>query len=136
MHTVLIVDDQTTVRATIGYVLSAHDYNVILAASGTEALAIEAPFDVALIDVYMPGGDGFAVCRALRERVAKEGRNAAVVMMTAAWTTEAAEKALADGATGMLKKPFTATEMIAELERAIANPAPAAVVGLPAVVAA
>jgi CheY-like chemotaxis protein len=136
MHTVLVVDDQPTVRATIGYVLSAHDYNVILAASGAEALAINVPFDVALIDLYMPGGDGFAVCRSLRERMAKEGRNAAVVMMTAAFTHEAADKAIADGATGMLKKPFTAAEMIAELERAIANPAPAAAVAAPAVAAA
>src|SRR5436190_15827092 len=108
MRTVLIVDDQPTVRATIGYVLSAHDYNVVLAASGAEAFALTAPFDIALIDLYMPGADGFAVCRQLRERMLKEGRSGAVLMMTAAWTTEAATKAAEEGASGLLKKPFSA----------------------------
>jgi CheY-like chemotaxis protein len=126
MRTILVIDDQQSVRATIGYLLAAHDYNVLLAANGAEAFAITTPFDIALIDIYMPAIDGFAVCRALRERMAKEGRSAPIVMMTAAWTTEAAAKSLADGAVSLIKKPFTCDELVEELERALNTPPPAA----------
>lgn len=124
MRTILVIDDQLSVRATIGYLLEAQGYCVRLAANGTEALANSTHFDLALIDIYMPGIDGFALCRALRERMAQENRYAPVVMMTAAWTSEAAAKAAADGAASLIKKPFTREELVAELERAMAAPVP------------
>jgi len=124
MRTILIVDDQPSVRDTIGFLLAAHDYNVVLAANGHEALASAAPFDVALIDLYMPGGDGFALCRALRERLVKESRRAPLLMMTAAWTPEAATKAAAEGAVALMTKPFTCAKLVEELERAFGGPAP------------
>jgi CheY-like chemotaxis protein len=124
MRTILIVDDLPSVRDTIGFLLAAHDYNVVLAANGPEALAITMPFDVALIDLYMPGGDGFALCRALRERLLMEKRTAPVLMMTAAWTPEAAAKATAEGAVALLTKPFTGAKLVEELERALGGPSP------------
>lgn len=136
MRTILVIDDQQSVRATIGYLLAAHDYNVLLAANGAEAFAITTPFDLALIDVYMPNIDGFAVCRALRERLAKEGRYVPIVMMTAAWTSEGQTKAIADGAVALLRKPFTCAELVAELDRAFAAPQPSTTEPAAAVVAA
>jgi len=136
MRTILVVDDQPSVRATIGYLLAAHDYNVLLAASGAEAFAIATPFDVALIDIYMPCIDGFGVCRALRERMAKDGRYVPIVMMTAAWTSEAAAKAQTDGAAALIKKPFTCQELVEDLERAITAPVPAFTNSVPPITAA
>lgn len=127
MRTILVVDDQQSVRATIGYLLAAHDYQVLLAASASEALAITTPIDMALIDVYMPGLDGFSLCRTLRDRMAKEGRSLCLVMMTAAWTSEAANKATTDGAVALLRKPFTCAELLEQLEQAYNAPRPAAV---------
>lgn len=124
MRTILVIDDQPSVRATIGYLLEAQGYQVMLAASGAEAFAQTAPYDLALIDVYMPVIDGFAVCRALRERMAQQGRMVPVVMMTAAWTSEAAAKSVADGASSLIRKPFTYQELVAEIERALAAPVP------------
>lgn len=124
MRTILIVDDQLSVRATIGYLLEAQGYTALLAASGPEALALTTPFDLVLIDVYMPGMDGFSLLRTLRERMATEGRYVPVVMMTAAWTSEAAAKALTDGAASLIRKPFTCQELVEEIERALSGPVP------------
>jgi CheY-like chemotaxis protein len=136
MRTILVIDDQLSVRATIGYLLEAQGYNVLLAASGAEAFAISTPFDLALIDIYMPAIDGFAVCRALRERMAQDGRYVPVLMMTAAWTSEAAAKAAADGAAGLVRKPFTCEELVAEVERAMTGPVPPFTPNVPVAVAA
>lgn len=136
MRTILVIDDQLSVRATIGYLLEAQGYHVLLAGSGAEAFAMHAPFDLALVDLYMPAVDGLAVCRALRERMAQDGRYVPVLMMTAAWTSEAAAKSAADGAAGLLRKPFTCEELVAEVERALAAPVPPFTPNVPAAVAA
>jgi CheY-like chemotaxis protein len=136
MRTILVVDDQPSVRATIGYLLAAHDYQVLLAASTAEALATTTPIDMALIDLYMPGLDGFTLCRTLRDRAVKEGHSLCLVMMTAAWTPEAASKATADGAAALLRKPFTCTELVEQLEQAYNAPRPSAVPEVAATAAA
>src|SRR5687767_14765676 len=64
----LIIDDDPDSRAVMGRLLSGPDYALTFASSGSEGLAKAAELipDLILLDVVMPGMDGFAVCRRLR----------------------------------------------------------------------
>lgn len=135
--TLLVVDDQLSVRSTLGYLLTAHGYEVLLAGSGREALALAESriFDAALVDLHMPNLDGATVCRTLCERAHAQGRALPVWLMTAAYTTSADAHARASGARALLKKPFDCDAWVLELENQLALPPPAAseIVPLPSV---
>lgn len=66
---ILVVDDSALVAEAVKVKLEASNYDVSLAYSGEEALdkVKETPPDLMILDVYMPGIDGFEVCRRLRE---------------------------------------------------------------------
>lgn len=66
---ILVVDDETDVREVIQLNLGREGYWVTTAADGQSALDLlrEEPFDAAILDVMMPGMDGLALCRAIRE---------------------------------------------------------------------
>src|SRR5689334_12005593 len=68
---VLITDDDNASRSTIAALLSPAGYHLLFASNGDEALTVaEAePPDLVLLDVMMPGLDGFEVCRRLRARL-------------------------------------------------------------------
>ena len=80
-------------------------------------VAAKETFDAALVDLHMPGMDGFAVCRSLRERVIASGRDVPVFIMTASYTSFAVSKATEAGAVALLKKPFDYDEFLKALER-------------------
>jgi CheY-like chemotaxis protein len=71
-RSVLVVDDSPTIRRLLGLTLEKNGYQVVEAADGEEALdrARERTPDVVLLDVQMPGMDGYAVCQRLREHPA------------------------------------------------------------------
>lgn len=119
MRTLLITDDHESVLHTLEYVLSLRGYRTLLANSGAVALEIAAQetCDAALVDLHMPGMDGFALCRALRERATAAGRDVPVFMMTAVHTSVASKAALQAGAVTLLKKPFDCDEFLSALER-------------------
>lgn len=66
---VLFVDDSRTVRASFKKLISSHGYHVDTAASATDAMekAKRQSFDIAIVDYFMPGGNGDVLCRQLRE---------------------------------------------------------------------
>ncbi|MBS1144799.1 MAG: Response regulator receiver [Proteobacteria bacterium] len=66
---VLVADDDPTARLLTQAALGGDDFALTLTDNGTDALAAfrQAPFDIALIDVEMPGLDGFEVCAAIRQ---------------------------------------------------------------------
>jgi len=67
-HKILVVDDEMQMRRVLRATLSVHGYEVVEAASGEEALRTLAaePCDVVLLDLNLPGLDGFDTCRAIR----------------------------------------------------------------------
>ena len=77
----LIIEDEAPMRTALVGTLAAEGYRVQSAADGVSGLefACTGSFDLVLLDVMMPGLDGFAVCRELRKR----GRNMPVLMLTA-----------------------------------------------------
>ena len=70
MKTVLIVDDELAIRETMEQILNYDGYSVLKAASGAEALSVveKAVPDVILLDIKMPGMDGFEVLEKLKKK--------------------------------------------------------------------
>jgi CheY-like chemotaxis protein len=70
MPRVLVIDDQPYVRATIVVALKANGFDVVAVESGRLGLLEleKSPFDLAMVDIYMPGMDGVKLIKALRER--------------------------------------------------------------------
>jgi DNA-binding response OmpR family regulator len=125
---ILIIEDEAPMRTALVETLKAEGYKVIGAADGPSGLelACTEPFDLVLLDVMMPGLDGFAVCREMRKR----GQSMPVLMLTAKGQVDDRVEGLDSGADDYLVKPFSLRELLArvrallrrkEREEALAN---------------
>ena len=115
---ILIADDEDGLRWVLEKGFRGAGYQVTAVKDGTAALA-EAqsqPFDLILLDVRMPGIDGLALLKEIRERRS----DAQVVIMTAHGTMETAIQAMQQGAYDYLAKPFDLDEALLLAERALA----------------
>ncbi len=114
--TVLVVDDQPQNIRLLDAILSPRGYDVRTAASGEEALAAldgaDADIDLVLLDIVMPGMDGYEVCRRIRERT--ETAYLPVVMVTASGNEQKIQ-ALEAGADDFLTKPIDRSELLARV---------------------
>mgnify|MGYP001065134346 CR=1 FL=1 len=120
MRKILVVDDNLATRELLRHVLKA-SYEVLEAGHGQEALeklAAEAP-DLVLLDLEMPGLDGFAVLRRLRE----DARFGAlpVVAVTARAMQGDRERALAAGFDGYITKPIDAAALRRQVEQMLGS---------------
>lgn len=116
---VLIVDDLPSNIALATALLERDGYQVSSASNGFEALEAvrQAPPDLVLMDVRMPGYDGFAACRALKDNPAT--RLIPVVLMTALQDTDDKVRGLDAGADDFIAKPFNVHELRARLRSLI-----------------
>jgi len=123
-RTLLVIDDNISVRESLRFVLSRLGYDVLLAESGVEALAISRQHHVdgAMIDVNMPGMNGIEVCRVLRQEALLGGRALPVWMITGACSPEVAKLSTDAGALALLGKPFDVADLGRRLEEQF-NPA-------------
>lgn len=106
---VLVVDDDSSIRSFVSQALGDEGYEVRQAANGAEALdalARSRP-DLILLDVRMPGVDGWQVLDELRSAA---GPQTPVVVMTASYTGQ--DRALQSGAQGYLAKPFELNDLL------------------------
>ncbi len=112
--TVLVVDDQPANVRLLEAILAPRGYDVRTASSGEDALhTIEADdIDLVLLDIVMPGIDGYEVCRRIREQV--DTAYLPVVMVTASGD-EQKVKALEAGADDFLTKPVNQSELLARV---------------------
>ena len=103
MPTILVVDDEASIRRTLQEILEYEDYDVEQASDGEEALeAIRStPYDLVLLDVKMPKLDGMEVLRA----VADEAPEVPVVMISGHGTIETAVESTKLGAFDFIEKP-------------------------------
>lgn len=117
MKSILVVDDDDRLRSSFENLLSMEGYAVRSAASGEGALALlgEDMPDVVIMDMRMPGMDGLATLRLLREREPR----LPVIIMTAFSTTESAIEATKLGAFDYILKPFEIPDVLALLEKAL-----------------
>jgi len=112
---VLIVDDDPLIRGVVRAVLEDGSYELDEAASGEEALQVAEghPPDVVLLDVMMPGIDGFEV--AARMRRSARLKDAVVVMLTAKDSPEDRRRGMEAGADVYFTKPFSPLELLTTL---------------------
>src|SRR5688572_12256250 len=116
---ILVVDDNEQNRALAQATLEAEDYEVVLCASGPEALAQfeMSPPDCVLLDVRMPGMDGFEVCSRLRALPA--GPDTPVIFLTALRDVDTFDAALRAGGDDFLTKPVRPTELVLRVQAAL-----------------
>jgi two-component system response regulator PilR (NtrC family) len=114
---ILVVDDDKSLREFLTITLGRDGFEVEAAASGAEALKLlaEAPVDLALVDLRMPGMDGLETLRRLKEF----NETISVVIVTAFSTTETAVQALKEGAYDYLIKPFKVDELKLVVRKAL-----------------
>lgn len=113
---VLIVEDDPAIARALELRLSARGYAVKTAFDAVSAATVARRFtpDVALLDISMPGGDGFLVA----ERLQAMNANMPFIFITANSWPELRERAEAIGATGFFEKPFVAEELMQAIEAA------------------
>jgi two-component system, OmpR family, response regulator len=117
----LVVEDEPKLAALLKRGLTEDGHVADVAPSGEDALwmAHATPYDVIVLDVMLPGIDGFATCRELRRREIWTP----VLMLTARGAVEDRVQGLDTGADDYLVKPFSFSELVARL-RALARRAP------------
>ena len=110
---ILAVDDEPRYLRIIRFNLEREGYRVTCVASGEEALAFfsEQEPSLVLLDVMLPGLDGFEVCRRIREISTMP-----IIMLTAKGADEDKVRGLRLGADDYVTKPFSAEELVARVE--------------------
>jgi DNA-binding NtrC family response regulator len=112
---ILVVDDSTSAIKAVRLRLTAAGHQVIEATSGPEALQKldTVDPDLILLDVVMPGMDGYEVCRRIKER--QKADFVPVIMVTARTETESIVRAFEQGADEYIAKPFDPLELTARV---------------------
>src|SRR5262245_45295944 len=115
--TILIVDDEKTIRWSLGEGLRKAGFEILEAASGEEGVQLFADKspDCVLLDMKLPGIDGIEVLRRMR----KENAEVPVIVMTAYGDVERAVEAMKIGAYDFVTKPFMIEKMKVTIEHAL-----------------
>lgn len=112
MKRVLVCEDEDIIRGFVIINLKRAGYEVVAVNSGQAAVdafaEAQGNFDIALLDIMMPGMDGLAVCRTLREQSDTLG----IIMLTAKAQESDREEGLRCGADDYITKPFPPSELI------------------------
>ena len=124
MSRLLIIEDEPAMRTALVETLRGLGYRTRSAATGPEGLemACTEESDLILLDVMLPGLDGYALCRELRQR----GRRTPVLMLTAKGLVDDRVEGLESGADDYLVKPFSRKELTARVRALLRRAAHAA----------
>ncbi|MEJ2119817.1 MAG: response regulator [Alphaproteobacteria bacterium] len=111
-RSVLVVDDEPNIVLSLEFLMKQAGLEVRTAADGQAALAsVQANTpDLILLDISMPNGDGFEVCRKIRENPVWQ--DIRIIMLTAKGKDSERERGLAAGADDYITKPFSTHEVI------------------------
>jgi CheY-like chemotaxis protein len=114
---ILVVEDQDSIRRMIEALVGARGYQVTAASTGTKAIdvALADPPDMVLLDLMLPGHDGFEVCRRLRADPST--RKIPILIISALDDPESRGKAAQAGATAYYTKPFSPIALLKEIDR-------------------
>ena len=110
---ILIVDDESAARSALSTLLRREGFEVVDASDGATALAKSITFrsDLILLDIMMPGMNGFEVCR--RVKATPETKLTPVILITGLFSTEDRIRGINAGADDFLSKPFDFNELLA-----------------------
>ena len=111
---ILIVEDEPAIRTGLVDVFVYHGYDVDFAETGTLGLekALTGAYDLILLDVMLPGVDGFEICNQVRE----QSRDQAIIMLTAKGSDEDVIKGLSLGADDYVSKPFSVAQLVLRVQ--------------------
>lgn len=111
---ILIIEDEIAIRTGLIDVFVYHGYEVDFSGHGLEGLnkALTGKFDLILLDVMLPGMNGFEVCNRIREK----NRDQAVIMLTAKSSDEDIIEGLSLGADDYVTKPFSVVQLILRVQ--------------------
>ena len=115
MRKILVVEDEDAIREVVALNLRLAGYEVTEAASAEQALAVFSPsagFDVAVLDIMLPGLTGFSLCETIRRDSASIG----IIMLSAKTLETDKIKGLSIGADDYMTKPFSVSELLARVE--------------------
>ena len=116
MRKILLVEDEVAIREFEAINLQRAGYTTVEAGSGEEALEIYSSdpdsFDIALLDISMPGMDGFTLCKELRKMSSSLG----IIMLTARTQEMDKVSGLMLGADDYITKPFSPSELLARVD--------------------
>ncbi len=115
MKKILVCEDEESIRSFVVFNLRRAGYTVTEAGSGEEALACfkeDPTITMALLDVMLPGIDGFETCRRLRQ----QSRTMGIIMLTALTREEEKVGGLQAGADDYVTKPFGTAELVARVD--------------------
>ncbi len=110
----LIVEDEAAIRSGLVDVFVYHGYDVETADNGNDGLrqALSGKYDLILLDVMLPGVDGFEICN----RVRQQDRQQPVIMLTAKSSDEDIVQGLTLGADDYVAKPFSITQLVLRVQ--------------------
>lgn len=116
-HTILIIEDHEENRYLATFLLEKHGYAVVSASDGPAGIELAATVrpSLILLDIQLPGLDGYAVARALRAQQAI--RDIPIVAVTSYAMPGDREKALGAGCNGYIEKPINPDTFVAEIGR-------------------
>jgi len=112
MKNILIVDDEPDIREILRYNLEKAGFNITEAVTGDDALnKLSKDLDLAILDIMMPGKDGYEVCRKIRE----QGNTVPIIFLTAMDREFDEVRGLEVGGDDYIKKPFSPKMLIARI---------------------
>jgi DNA-binding NtrC family response regulator len=119
MKTILVIDDEKPTLSMFRLLLKAMDYEVLLAGSGEEGIALfeQNKPDVVITDIKMPGMDGFEVIKAIREMDA----GVPFIIITGHGDVSQTEEAALSDTVGFINKPLQRDALEEALEKAFAS---------------
>jgi DNA-binding response OmpR family regulator len=118
----LIVEDEAAIRTGLVDLFVYHGYEVAAVGDGREGLAraLRERFDLVLLDVMLPGMDGFSVCQGIRE----SDPDQAVIMLTARSADEDIVQGLSLGADDYVAKPFAVAQLVLRVQAVLRRTCP------------
>jgi DNA-binding response OmpR family regulator len=116
---ILLVDDSNTILMMERMILKQSPYDLVMASSGEEAVdkALAERPDVILMDVVMPGIDGFEACRRIRKQEAIAATP--IIMVSTRGEATNVESGFASGCNDYVTKPINTAELLAKLRNAL-----------------
>ena len=113
---ILIVDDEPNDVVPIQFLMEQQGYKVMIAEKGEDALDLIYQYkpDLVLLDIMLPGIDGYEVCEIVR--LNPNFRKVKIIFLTAKGREEEIAKGLALGADAYITKPFSNTELVAKVK--------------------
>lgn len=111
---ILIIEDEEAIRTGLTDVLIYHGYETDYAADGNSGLkkALSGKYDLILLDIMLPGMDGYQVC----EHIRKEDREQPIIMLTAKSSDEDIIQGLQLGADDYVAKPFSVAQLVLRIQ--------------------